>query len=292
MIFDEQEIREWRGVKGLVAAEVLTDNDTDGYTTDTPFVVAAVAEISKTRDTSSEAHYYNNIPAVIITSDAPDVVNISTSKIPLAALAKITGQRYDNTTGMFVEGERKPKPFAIGYITEDNSGAEIYVWRLKGMFNTPGQTNSTKNDGTDANGQELVYTGIQTTATFDNNVIDGEPRGAMAVNVEKEKGLVDLTHFFDTVQTPDTVHAINTYVLSIHATAGCTCAVSRLGTQLANGASISTGDILVVEWTHPDDANTYKCESITGGVATTIPYPSGSITVGNGGVAIAATLAG
>lgn len=195
------EIREWRGVKGLVAAEVLTDdNGTSGYTTGTPFSVAAVAELSKVRDSTSEAHYYNDIPAVVITGESVDAVTISASLIPLEAIAKITGQTYDDTTGMLIEHERGVKYFAIGYITEDNLGNEVYVWRLKGTFNVPDQTNATRNDGTDANGQELVYTGVQTLHEFEST-----GKGARAINVEAEKDLVNLSTFFDTVQTPDTV---------------------------------------------------------------------------------------
>ena len=54
-----QEIVEYRGVEGLVAAEVLTDDGTNGYTTGDVFAIAGVAEISRTTDSSNEAHYYD-----------------------------------------------------------------------------------------------------------------------------------------------------------------------------------------------------------------------------------------
>ena len=38
-----QEIVEYRGVEGLVAAEILTDNDDDGYTFGDVFAIAGVA---------------------------------------------------------------------------------------------------------------------------------------------------------------------------------------------------------------------------------------------------------
>ena len=58
-----QEIVEYRGIEGLVAAEVLTDDDISGYTVGDVFAIAGVAEISKTTDSSAEAKYYDNIPA-------------------------------------------------------------------------------------------------------------------------------------------------------------------------------------------------------------------------------------
>ena len=236
-------IKESRGVKGFVAAEVLTDdNGADGYTTGTPFPVAGVSEIAKTRDSSSEAHYYNNIPAIVITGESPDNITINSSLIPLYAFAKITGQKYNATTGTLIEGERKVKYFAIGYITEDTNGDEVYVWRLKGTFNVPGETNTTKNNGTDANGQEVVYTGIQTVHEFTNN----EGRGARAINVEAAKDLVDLTHFFDSVQTPDTITPKTPYTVTITQGTGTTGFVVKDGSMIASGATVHAGDVISV----------------------------------------------
>lgn len=66
----KDEITEYRGVEDLVAAEVLTDNNTEGegYTVGEVFSIAGVAEISKTTSNSNESHYYDNIPAIVISS--------------------------------------------------------------------------------------------------------------------------------------------------------------------------------------------------------------------------------
>lgn len=197
-----QQIVEYRGVEGLVAAEVLTDDDENGYTTGAVFAIAGVAEISKTTDSSNEAHYYDNIPAVIVSNTASDEVTITASAIPFDVLATITGQNYDQTTGALIEGPRDFKYFALGYITQKTNGDEVYVWRYKGTFNVPDQTNSTQNDGTDANGQELVYTGISTTHKFTKT-----GKGAKALNVDLGKDLADVSNFFAQVTTPDTLQA-------------------------------------------------------------------------------------
>lgn len=195
-----QEILEWRGVEGLVCAEVLTDNDTDGYTTGPVFAIAGVAEISRTTSSSNEAHYYDNIPAVVISSTGSDELTISVSAIPMDVYAAITGQIYDDTTGSLIEGPRDFKYFALGYKTKKTNGDEVYVWRYKGSFNIPDQTNSTENDSTDANGQEIVYTGISTTHKFTKT-----GKGSKAMNVDVSKGLADVTNFFGTVTTPDSI---------------------------------------------------------------------------------------
>lgn len=199
------EIFEYRGVEGLVYAEVLTDDNEaegGGYTTGTVKPLAGVAEIGKTTETSNEPHYYDNLPAIVISSTGSDQITCKVSAIPLEVVAEITGQDYDEATGTVVEGDRETKYFALGYITKKTNGKEVYVWRYKGTFGIPDSTHTTENDGTDANGQELVYTGISTTHIFTKT-----GKRAKAINVDLEKDLADVSTFFDTVTTPDTLQA-------------------------------------------------------------------------------------
>lgn len=196
------EYQEYRGIRGLVAAEVLTDT-TEDITFGDPFAVAGVAELSRTTETTSEPHYYDNVPAVVIDSTGSDEVSITASAIPFNVLAKITGQTYDESKGMFIEGERTSKYFAIGYITEKTDGTEVFVWRLKGKFNIPDSTHATKDDGAEANGQELTFTGINTTHKF---TATGN-KTAKAVNVDTGVNKVAETDFFKEVMTPDKVTA-------------------------------------------------------------------------------------
>lgn len=193
-------IYEYRGVCDLVYAEVTKD-DATGYVTGTVKPLAGVAEIAKTSTGSSEAHWYDNIPACVVTSQGNDTVTITTSAIPLDVLADITGQVWDEDTGTYIEGEKVAKMFAIGYKTQATNGDEYYVWRLKGSFTSPDQTNSTLNDSTDANGQELTYTGISTTYKFQKN---NKPAMAVTVNTALDR-IANKAQFFNTVQTPDTI---------------------------------------------------------------------------------------
>lgn len=196
---------EYRGIRGLVAAKVIKD-DADGIEFGTPFPIAGVSELGKNTEASSEPHYYDNVPAVVIDSVGADEVTMATSAIPFNTLADITGQFYDEELGMFVEGERDPEYFAIGYITKRTDGVEVFVWRLKGTFNIPSSTHNTEDDGTEANGQELVYTGINTQHKFEltkNGVT--KKKTVKAVNIEQDVNPQDEETFFATVQTPSTV---------------------------------------------------------------------------------------
>lgn len=271
-----QEIVEYRGVEGLVAAEVLVDdNETGeghGYVTGAVFAIAGVAEISKSTDSSSESHYYDNIPAIVVSSMSSDEITINASALPMDVLATITGQVYDDTTGALIEGPRDVKYFAIGYKTKKTNGDEVYVWRYKGTFNVPDQTNVTEDDGTDANGQELVYTGISTTHKFTKT-----GKGAKAINVDTSKELANVSNFFDTVTTPDTLVGNAAYTLTITQASNTTVTVTRNGIALQTGAAIYQGDALTI--------------SVTGGTVTvnSTDWISGDTHNVTGNVAVVST---
>lgn len=196
------DIFEYRGVSDLVYAEVTKDDST-GFQTGTVKSLAGVAEISKASNESSETHWYDNLPAIVVQSQSSDTITINASGLDLETLADLKGQVYDATTGTYIEGEGTTKYFAIGYKTQNTNGDEMYVWRLKGTITVGDETHSTKNDGTDANGQELTFTGISTIHKFTKT---GKP--AMAVTVNSTLDLIaNAAQFFSAVQTPDTITA-------------------------------------------------------------------------------------
>lgn len=189
---------EYRGVENAVYAEVTKD-DATGYVTGPVKPLVGLSEVGKTTDSSNEAHYYDNIPAIVVSSTGADKIALNTAGIPFDVLADITGQYYEG--GMLVEQERTPKYFALGYITNKTDGSEVLVWRLKGTFTIPEQTSDTKDDGTAANGQSMTYTGISTAYKFTKT-----GKGAKAINVDTSANQsVSRDDFFETVMTPDTV---------------------------------------------------------------------------------------
>lgn len=196
-----QKYEEWRGVKGLVAAKLMTDTESE-LTYGPVFAIAGTATVTKETESTSETHYYDDIPAIVIATSGSDTITIDTSAIPLNVLGYLTGQTYLDDKGALIEGEREPGYFAIGYITENTSNEEVYVWRYKCSIAIPGQTNSTKNDGTDANGQQLVCTGISTIHPFTAN--GNKPARGLVVNTALNTSVKNT--FFDTVTTPDDVN--------------------------------------------------------------------------------------
>lgn len=192
-------IVDWRGIRGLKAAKLLTD-DADSISYETPFDLCGTSSLSKTTEVSSAPKYYDNIPAIIISGAGADEVAIDGSAIGLEERAKIMGEFYDEASGLYVEGEPEITYHALGYITKKTDGTEMYVWRLKGTFGYPEDEHNTEDDGTDSTGNSITYTGVNTQHKFSKT---GKTAKAVMIPAEKYKG--GEAAFFESVQTPDTV---------------------------------------------------------------------------------------
>lgn len=208
------EVFEYRGVEGLVFAEVTGDDNEEGagYVTGAVEVLAPVAEIGKTVEESNDAKYYDNQPMIVVHGEGPDTITITCAGLTLEKLAKIRGKSYDLTTGALIEGPTRTRYFALGYKTKDTDGFYRFVWRLKGTFGTPDETHKTEDNTTDTNNTTLTFTGINTVHKFAKGELaeDGKtwkPATAKGLIVSDREKLANLENFFKTVTTPDTLAA-------------------------------------------------------------------------------------
>lgn len=207
----EQKVFEFRGVDNLYVAKVIKD-DATGFECDEPIHLAPVAEVGKTTESSSEAHYYDNKAMIVVNSESADTISIVMAPPELERLAFITGKSFDAETGMLVDGERSNNYYALMYRTKGTDGAYRYVSRLKGTFSIPEESSKTEDDGTETTNSSIEFTGIYTTHEFTKGKYNDETKewekgSAKGVIVDTRYGLADVSTFFDSIQTPDTVKA-------------------------------------------------------------------------------------
>lgn len=188
---------EYRGARDLVYAEVTSDT-ANSIEFGAVKRLAGLRTVSKETESSSDTKFYDNVPALVIEAQGPDTINLEVSVLPLKTQADITGQDYDETTKSLIEGERKQKYFAIGYVVKTTSGSERYVWRYKGTFALPSSEHTTEDNGTDSTNISLTYTGINTTHKFSKT-------GRTAKGVVSPSDKIDEAKFFESVTTPDTL---------------------------------------------------------------------------------------
>lgn len=201
-------IRDYRGIRKLVACELIADNestllyDISGQKSNV-FPIAGIASLTRDTESSSDVKYYDNKPQFAVDSVGADTVTCECSAVPLEVIARLTGQNYDEETKMLLESSTAKKPyFAIGYITSDTNGDDVYVWRYKcKVASIPSEEHKTKDASTDSNGQQLVFTCFE---TVHKSELTGE---SFKSAVHKADSTISEEEFFRAVMTPDSIAA-------------------------------------------------------------------------------------
>ena len=285
---NENKTVEFRGCDHLVAAEILTDDATSGYTVGNVFSLAPVAEIAKTVESNSETHYYDNTGMITIRSEGTDEVTLTVPALPLSTLATITGKTIDPVTGAYIDNEGTEKYYAIGYRLKLTDGTYRYVWRLRGMFsNVPDETSTTESDSIDTNNQQVIFTGSKTIFEFENGGGNAVKGRAKAVVIDERDGKCNLATFFDSVQTPDTIsNLVLTNVTSLSVSP--TTASLTVGNTRALTASVTpsgAGANLIWASSNPTVATVSSS-----GIVTGVRAGTAIITVSGGTYSAACTV--
>lgn len=272
-----QQIFEFRGVDNFYFAEVTKDDST-GYTCGTPIHIP-VQEVGKSTDSSSEAHYYDNKAMIVVNSESADTISLVLAPPALETLAQLIGKSFDSTTGMMVDSPRQNKYFAIMYRTKGTDGGYRYVSRLKGQFNIPEETVQTEDDGTDTTNTSIEFTGIYTEHEFTKGIYNGtswEAAGVKGIVVDARYGLADVSNFFGSVQTPDTVQVAGGTAVTGVGVAPSTASVA-VGESVTLTATVipSTATNKAVTWSSGAEG----VATVENGVVTGVSAGSATITV-------------
>lgn len=275
---------EFRGCDNLVIAPIIADDLENDYTVGPVQVLAPVAEISKTVESSSETHYYDNTGMIIIQSEGSDTITLTVPALPLDILALITGKNIDEATGAFIDGPAVERYFAVGYRLRLTDGTYRYVWRLKGSFAIPDETSATENDGTDTNNQQLTFTGVKTITEFNNGGGSGVKGRARGVVVDERDGKCDCTTFFSVVQTPDTIGNLAISTVTALSVSPTTATVAVEASTTITPTTTPTGKNVIWASSNP------RVATVSGGVVTGVSAGSAIITATAGSYSASCTV--
>ena len=193
---------EYQGFDKLWIAEVTADTDED-YTTGTPEQLAPAGELSVTSNTETATKFYDNVPFLNVVSEGATKLSITCPVLPLKTQALITGKTFDETTGSLMDsGQPNTKYFAIMYRLMFTDGSYRYVTRNKCTLSIGDESAKSKDDTTDSNGMTLNVSSISTTHIFDKT-----SKPSKAVIVDERDGKADVSKWYTTVTTPDTLTA-------------------------------------------------------------------------------------
>ena len=209
------EYKEYRGCRGLVVAEVLTDDD-KGFTTSPWERLAGVQGITHAKTESSEKHFYDNIAAVIVDAAEGDEVKLVVSIPANKTRAKIEGYDYDETIDAIIKTISKKKYMAVGYIGTKDDGSEEINILYKGKFTGGNKVLNTRDDGTTTTNMEYTYTAVHTANKIFTDK-EGVKKQAMAFECPISSKITEAKVFGEftddvsslTVPTPDAIVAMS-----------------------------------------------------------------------------------
>lgn len=156
------EYNEYRGIRGLVYAEIEKD-DTSAYTPKVWQELSGVQSVAVAKNESSESHYYDNAARIVIDAEGADELTLVVSILANKTRAALDGVEYDAASDMIINTPKKKKYFALGYIGEKTDGTEEINIFYKGKFSGGGETHNTKDDGTEATNVEYTFTAVHST---------------------------------------------------------------------------------------------------------------------------------
>lgn len=212
----------YRGIDNLMIAKVLKDT-VEEYLTDTPKQFAPVATLSKTPNSSTGEHSFDNQVMIIVNSEGSDEIKVTCALPSLKDFAEYIGKSYDETTGMMVDSDAVQTYFALGYRTKLTDGSYRYEWMHKVNISAPSQSHNTIDGGTDISTLEFTIKALKTIHPFaKGKLVDGIWKAApvKGITVDEKMGLSDLSTFFDEVITPDTLQPLTDTSLSVTSIAG------------------------------------------------------------------------
>lgn len=157
------------GVDRAFIAEVTSDNES-GVVYAASEAIPGVTEIAVTTNNAVGTFRADDGIYETYQQQGDVEVQISLAGLSQSVYAKVTGARYDATTGLSKDGKiDAPNAFALGFRTQKANGSYQYVWLLKGKFNKPDQTSTTKGDGDTAVADQYTF-------MAENRIFDGDWR--------------------------------------------------------------------------------------------------------------------
>lgn len=177
--------KDYRGLRGLVAAEILTDNGTT-FAADFWHELEGALSCSLEGEESTATLYRDNLAAKSISTEGPDTATVNMDVLSNKVRAWLEGRTYVETNDIYIKTPKKVKNFVFGFIGGLDDGTEeaviVYCTTVTG-----GNTErNTIDDGTDVTTVEYVFTGVYTKTKFDLGEAGMQPVKSLTVPLAGE----------------------------------------------------------------------------------------------------------
>ena len=191
---------DYRGLRNLVAAEILTDNGTE-FTCGKWHELEGAVSVSIEGEESTAAIYRDDLAVRNITTEGPDTATVNMDVLSNKVRAWLEGRQYDEASGVYFKTPKKVKNFVFGFIGGLSDGTEEAVIMYNTSVTGGNAERNTKDDGTDVTTVEYTFTGVYTKTKFNVDNADGtliQPVKSVTIplNVESGNGGYEFTEEF------------------------------------------------------------------------------------------------
>lgn len=200
MTYDSGEYKPRVGLDSLYIAEVSAD-EAGTYTVGVPEYLAPAAEASQASTINTETIYADDQAYETFTTKGETTITLTVTGIPLGLLARITGQVFDEASGVMYEHGGVPPYFALMFRSLKSNGSYRYYLFPKVKFDIPDEEAATKGESPDPKLLQINVHAIKTTAKF---VLDdyGLEDGLTRIIGDDDITAFDPTDWFTSVQVP------------------------------------------------------------------------------------------
>ncbi len=200
MAYDSGEYKPRVGLDSLYVAEVSAD-ELGVYTVGTPEYLAPAAEASQASTINTETIYADDQAYETFTTKGETAITLNVTNVPLELLARLTGQVFDEASGVFYEHGGVPSYYALMFRSMKSNGSYRYYLFPKVKFDVPDEEAATKGETPDPKMLVLNVHAIKTTCKF---VLDdyGLEDGLTRIIGDEDVAAFDPTGWFTTVQVP------------------------------------------------------------------------------------------
>ena len=170
---------DYRGLRGLVAAEIIKDDGTT-FEADYWHELEGAVSCSVEGEESTSSFYRDNMSVKSVSTEGPDTASVNMDVLANKVRAWLEGRTYSETNDVYVKTPKKVKKFVFGFIGGKDDGTEeaniLYCTSVTG-----GNTeHNTGDDGTEVTTMEYTFTGVYTKTKFE---IDGDKLAVKSINV-------------------------------------------------------------------------------------------------------------
>lgn len=156
---------DYRGLRGLVAAEITSD-DGSTFTAEKWKELEGAVSCSIESEESTASVYRDNLAIRNITTEGADTATVNMDVLANEVRAWLEGRSYSETNDVYIKTPKKVKNFVFGFIGKKSDGTEEAVIMYNTTVTGGNEERNTEDDGTNVTTVEYVFTGAYTKTKF------------------------------------------------------------------------------------------------------------------------------